>query len=193
MSCLCRNILMLKMDIQEVRKNREEKEEEKKKEEREKCRRGGKRNKLLESLERSLKKFKKKKIFHCSLHMEFHASTTLFVFYGLDDVCLISYVLKNFMLPTLDLSFTGLDDFVNEPLVKNCKAMFSEEEPKVVRKCDDALIIKDWVSDDEEEDVSQPKIKKKTVRPSIVKKEFVKYKKQEKTARKTVKQIEQHR
>ncbi|GJZ84791.1 retrovirus-related pol polyprotein from transposon TNT 1-94 [Tanacetum coccineum] len=72
----------------------------------------------------------------------------------------------NFMLPTLDLSFTGLDDFVNEPLVKNCKAMFSEEEPKVVRKCDDALIIKDWVSDDEEEDVSQPKIKKKTVRPN---------------------------
>ncbi|GKB18028.1 ribonuclease H-like domain-containing protein [Tanacetum coccineum] len=46
---------------------------------------------------------------------------------------------------------------------------------------------------DEEEDVSQPKTKNKTVRPSIVKNEFVKSKQQEKTARKTVKQVEQHR
>ncbi|GJY88395.1 putative ribonuclease H-like domain-containing protein [Tanacetum coccineum] len=49
------------------------------------------------------------------------------------------------------------------------------------------------VSDDEEEDVSQHKTKKKIVRPSIVKKEFVKSKQQEKTTRKTVKQVEQHR
>nr|GEW50437.1 hypothetical protein [Tanacetum cinerariifolium] len=42
-------------------------------------------------------------------------------------------------------------------------------------------------------DVSQPKIKNKTVRPSIAKTEFVKSKQQEKTARKTVKQVEQHR
>ncbi|GJV98896.1 putative ribonuclease H-like domain-containing protein [Tanacetum coccineum] len=76
----------------------------------------------------------------------------------------------------------------NAPVVENCKAMSSEEEPKVVRKCDDAPSIKEWVSDDEEEDVSQPKIKNKTVRPSIVKKEFFKSKQQEKTARKTVKQ-----
>ncbi|GJV61077.1 retrovirus-related pol polyprotein from transposon TNT 1-94 [Tanacetum coccineum] len=94
----------------------------------------------------------------------------------------------NFMPPTPDLSFTGLDEFVNEPVVENCKAMSSEEEPKVVRKYDDAPSIEEWVSDDEEEDVSQPKTEKKTVRPSIVKKEFVKSKQQEKTARKTVKQ-----
>ncbi|GJU44145.1 ribonuclease H-like domain-containing protein [Tanacetum coccineum] len=99
----------------------------------------------------------------------------------------------NFMPPTPDLSFTGLDEFVNEPVVENCKAMSSEEEPKVVRKYDDAPSIEEWVSDDEEEDVSQPKIEKKTVRPSIVKKEFVKSKQQEKTTRKTVKQVEQHR
>ncbi|GJT09827.1 ribonuclease H-like domain-containing protein [Tanacetum coccineum] len=67
----------------------------------------------------------------------------------------------NFMPPTPDLSFTGLDEFVNEPVVENCKAMSSKEEPKVVRKNDDALIIEEWVSDDEEEDVSQPKIEKK--------------------------------
>ncbi|GJY85962.1 putative ribonuclease H-like domain-containing protein [Tanacetum coccineum] len=67
----------------------------------------------------------------------------------------------NFMPPTPDLSFTSLDEFVNKPVVKNY---------------------------DEEEDVSQPKIEKKIVRPIIVKKEFVKSKQQEKTARKTVKQ-----
>nr|GEU83731.1 hypothetical protein [Tanacetum cinerariifolium] len=63
-------------------------------------------------------------------------------------------VLGNFMPPTPDLSFTGLDEFVNKPVVENCKAMSSEEEPKVVRKYDDASRIKEWVSDDKEEDVS---------------------------------------
>ncbi|GJW36305.1 putative ribonuclease H-like domain-containing protein [Tanacetum coccineum] len=101
--------------------------------------------------------------------------------------------IRNFMPLTPDLSFIGLDEFVNKPVVENCKAMSSEEEPKVVRKNDDAPCIEEWVSDDEEEDVSQPKIEKKTVRPSIVKKEFVKSKQQEKTTRKTVKQVEQHR
>ncbi|GJS19065.1 retrovirus-related pol polyprotein from transposon TNT 1-94 [Tanacetum coccineum] len=72
----------------------------------------------------------------------------------------------NFMPPTPDLSFTGLDEFVNEPVVENSKAMSSKEEPKVVRKCDDAPNIEEWVSDDEEEDVSQPKIKRKTIRPN---------------------------
>ncbi|GJT26793.1 ribonuclease H-like domain-containing protein [Tanacetum coccineum] len=81
----------------------------------------------------------------------------------------------NFMPPTPDLSFIGLDEFVNKPVVENCKAMSSKEEPKVVRKNDDALFIKEWMSDDEEEDVSQPKTKMKTVSPSIVKNEFVKW------------------
>ncbi|GJR82566.1 ribonuclease H-like domain-containing protein [Tanacetum coccineum] len=60
----------------------------------------------------------------------------------------------NFMPPTPDLSFSGLDEFVNKHVVKNYKVMSSEEDPKVVRKYDDALSIKEWVSDDEEEDVS---------------------------------------
>ncbi|GKA89849.1 hypothetical protein Tco_0811661 [Tanacetum coccineum] len=60
----------------------------------------------------------------------------------------------NFMPLTPDLSFTGLDEFVNESVVENCKAMSSEEEPKVVRKYDDAPCIEEWVSGDEEEDVS---------------------------------------
>nr|GFB29254.1 hypothetical protein [Tanacetum cinerariifolium] len=95
-----------------------------------------------------------------------------------------------------DLKKSGLmvlDEFVKKPVVEKCKAKSSEEEPKVVRKHDDASIIEEWVSDDEKKDVSQPKIKKKTIRPSIVKKEFVKSKQQEKNARKTVKQVEHHR
>nr|GEU55471.1 reverse transcriptase domain-containing protein [Tanacetum cinerariifolium] len=60
----------------------------------------------------------------------------------------------NFMPPTPDLYFTGLDEFVNKPVVENYKAMSSEEEPKIVRKNDDAPIIEEWVSDNEEEDVS---------------------------------------
>nr|GEU96994.1 hypothetical protein [Tanacetum cinerariifolium] len=63
-----------------------------------------------------------------------------------------------------------LDEFVN------CKAKSSEEEPKVVRKNEDDPLIEEWVSDNEEEDVSQPIIEKKTVRPSIAKIEFVKSK-----------------
>ncbi|GKE86678.1 hypothetical protein Tco_1560420 [Tanacetum coccineum] len=79
-----------------------------------------------------------------------------------------------------DLSFTDLDEFVNEPVVENSKAMSSKEEPKVVRKNDDAPIIEEWVSDEKEEDVTQHKTEKKTVRPRIVKKEFVKSTQQEK-------------
>ncbi|GJW87525.1 hypothetical protein Tco_0162865 [Tanacetum coccineum] len=93
--------------------------------------------------------------------------------------------------PTPDLSFTGLDEFVNKPVVENRKS--DEEVSKVVRKNDDAPIIEEWVSDSEEENVSQTKTEKKTVKPSIAKIEFVKPKQQEKTARKIVKQVEKHR
>ncbi|GKD91347.1 hypothetical protein Tco_1366854, partial [Tanacetum coccineum] len=63
----------------------------------------------------------------------------------------------NFMPPTPDLSFTSLDKFVNEFVVENSKSMSSEEVSKVVRKNDDALIIEEWVSDSEKENVSQTK------------------------------------
>ncbi|GJY20393.1 putative ribonuclease H-like domain-containing protein [Tanacetum coccineum] len=49
----------------------------------------------------------------------------------------------NFMPPKHDLSFIGLDKCVNEPAVENCKTKSSKEEPKVVRKNDDALIIEE--------------------------------------------------
>ncbi|GJT07560.1 retrovirus-related pol polyprotein from transposon TNT 1-94 [Tanacetum coccineum] len=99
----------------------------------------------------------------------------------------------NFMPPKPDLSFIGLDEFVNETAVENCKAMSSKEDPKVIRKNDGAPIIEEWVSDSEEENVTQTKTDMKTDKPSIDKIEFVKPKQQEKTAGKTVKQVEKHR
>ncbi|GJR66734.1 hypothetical protein Tco_0012799 [Tanacetum coccineum] len=55
-----------------------------------------------------------------------------------------------------NLKMHGLDEFVNKPVVENRKS--NEEVPKV--------------SDSEEENVSQTKTEKKTIKPSIVKKDF---------------------
>ncbi|GJZ59316.1 hypothetical protein Tco_0918545 [Tanacetum coccineum] len=67
----------------------------------------------------------------------------------------------NFMPLIPDLSFTALDEFVNKPVVEKRKS--DEELSNEFRKCNDALIIEDWVSDSEEENVSQTKTEKKTV------------------------------
>ncbi|GJU91386.1 putative ribonuclease H-like domain-containing protein [Tanacetum coccineum] len=63
---------------------------------------------------------------------------------------------RNFMPPKPDLSFTGLEEFTNEPVVikpvvENSEAKASEAKPKAVRKNNGAPIIEDWVSDSEEE------------------------------------------
>ncbi|GKE61267.1 hypothetical protein Tco_1511634 [Tanacetum coccineum] len=103
-----------------------------------------------------------------------------------------------FMPPKLDLSFTGLKEFINEPVViklvvENSEAKASEPKPKAVRKNNGALIIEDWVSDSEEENISQTKIEKKTAKPSFVKIDFFKAKQTNKTDRKTAKQVEHNR
>ncbi|GJU97089.1 hypothetical protein Tco_1326360 [Tanacetum coccineum] len=80
----------------------------------------------------------------------------------------------NFMPPKSDLSFSGLEEFINEPIV-------SEPTVKKLR------LVKD-------EAESKPKIEKKTVKPSFAKIEFVKSKKQVKSPRKTTdKQGDQNR
>ncbi|GJV21789.1 putative ribonuclease H-like domain-containing protein [Tanacetum coccineum] len=94
------------------------------------------------------------------------------------------------MPPKPDLSFSGLKEFVNEPIVKKpvvetSEAKASADEPKVVRKDNSAPIIEDWVSDSEEEDVPRAKIKKKSVKHSFAKIKFGKSKEQVKTPRKT--------
>nr|GEW14175.1 hypothetical protein [Tanacetum cinerariifolium] len=57
----------------------------------------------------------------------------------------------NFMPLKPDLSYIGLNKFAVKPVVKNKS---SEEETNAVRKNPDALIVEDWVSDDEEENVT---------------------------------------
>nr|GEW22044.1 hypothetical protein [Tanacetum cinerariifolium] len=121
-----------------------------------------------------------------SVPVETPASTTLV---SCDSLVPPPYI-GNFMHPTPDLSYTGLDKFAVKPEVKNKS---SEKETKAVRKNIDALLIEEWVSNDEVENATQPKIVKKTVRPSIVKKEFVKHRQQEKIARKTVKKVKHNR
>nr|GEV32290.1 hypothetical protein [Tanacetum cinerariifolium] len=64
----------------------------------------------------------------------------------------------NFMPLKPDLSYTGLDEFAVKPIVENNS---SKEETKAVRKNTSALIIKEYVSDDEVENMTQPKIVKK--------------------------------
>ncbi|GJT64563.1 putative ribonuclease H-like domain-containing protein [Tanacetum coccineum] len=108
------------------------------------------------------------------------------------------------MPPKPDLSFSGLEEFVNEPIVseptvkkpvvETSEAKASADKPKAVRKNNGAPIIKDWVSDSEEEDVPQAKKEKKIVKSSFAKIEFVKSKEQVKSPRKTtVKQGNQNR
>ncbi|GKG01335.1 hypothetical protein Tco_0306040, partial [Tanacetum coccineum] len=65
-----------------------------------------------------------------------------------------------------------------------------EEEPKKARDNTDALIIEDWVSDDEEEVEPIPKVEKKIAIPTVTKKESVKT---VKPSRKTVRYAEMYR
>nr|GEX90070.1 retrovirus-related Pol polyprotein from transposon TNT 1-94 [Tanacetum cinerariifolium] len=67
----------------------------------------------------------------------------------------------NLMPPKLDLSYTGLDEFVIKPVVKNKS---SNEETKAVRKNTNAPNIKEWVSDDE----THPNAKKNMVPRAVL-------------------------
>ncbi|GJW93206.1 ribonuclease H-like domain-containing protein [Tanacetum coccineum] len=79
----------------------------------------------------------------------------------------ITYKIGNFVPLKPDLSFSCLEEFVNEPIVskptvkkpvtktsktKTSEAKTSKAKPRVVRKNNSALIIEDWVSNSEEED-----------------------------------------
>ncbi|GJX80701.1 hypothetical protein Tco_0328850 [Tanacetum coccineum] len=74
----------------------------------------------------------------------------------------------NFMPLKPALSFSSLEEFVNEPIVseptvkkpvaETSEAKASADKPKVVRKNNGAPIIEEWVSDSEDEAESKPKI-----------------------------------
>ncbi|GJW30319.1 hypothetical protein Tco_0047194 [Tanacetum coccineum] len=96
----------------------------------------------------------------------------------------------------------SLNKLIKSQIVDNCKKGlgYNAVLPPYTRnfmpptpdlKSNDYLIIEDWVSDSEEENVSQTKTEKKIVKPNISKIEFVKPKQQEKTTKKTVKQDKQ--
>ncbi|GJT13283.1 hypothetical protein Tco_0860325 [Tanacetum coccineum] len=76
---------------------------------------------------------------------------------------------------------------------RTVKLRLDEEQSNEVRKNNGAPIIEDWVSDSEEENVSQTKIEKKAAKPSFVKIDFVKAKQTNKIDRKTAKQVEYNR
>ncbi|GJR35361.1 hypothetical protein Tco_1211045 [Tanacetum coccineum] len=82
-----------------------------------------------------------------------------------------------------------LESQVKSSFVKGCKChtskKVSEEEPKKVRENNDAPIIEDWVSDDEEQDESITRPEKKTVTPTAAK--------IEKPVRKSVRYAEMYR
>ncbi|GJY14192.1 hypothetical protein Tco_0383501 [Tanacetum coccineum] len=91
----------------------------------------------------------------------------------------------NFIPPKPDLSFSSLEEFMNEPIVSELTGK------KPVVETSEAKASTDKPKDEAE---TKPKIEKKTVKPSFAKIEFVKPKKQVKSTRKTtVKQGDQNR
>ncbi|GJZ17765.1 hypothetical protein Tco_0553888 [Tanacetum coccineum] len=95
----------------------------------------------------------------------------------------------NFMPPKPDLVYPSLDDFVdvNESVSESIveKPTVETNEPKTDRKESGALIIEDWVSDSDEENVSKVKTVEMFNKPSFAKINFVKSTKQVKSPRKT--------
>nr|GEY26804.1 ribonuclease H-like domain-containing protein [Tanacetum cinerariifolium] len=58
---------------------------------------------------------------------------------------------------------------VKKPVIKTSEVKASEDKPKVISNNSGPPIIEDWIPDSEDEDVSKPKIEKKTIKPSFAK------------------------
>ncbi|GJW77384.1 ribonuclease H-like domain-containing protein [Tanacetum coccineum] len=95
----------------------------------------------------------------------------------------------NFMPPKSDLVYPSLDDFVdvNESVSKSVveKPTVETNEPETSRKENGAPIIKDWVSDSDEENVLKDKTVEMFNKPNFAKINFVKSTEQVKSPRKT--------
>ncbi|GJU09422.1 ribonuclease H-like domain-containing protein [Tanacetum coccineum] len=132
-----------------------------------------------------------------SVPVETTTSNALISCDGLGD-----YDWRNFMPLKHDLSFSGLEEFVNKPIVseptvkklvvETSEAKASADKLKVARKNNGGCVMGSVGI--EEDDVPQAKKEKKTVKSSFAKIEFVKSKEQVKSPRKTtVKQGDQNR
>ncbi|GKA98079.1 ribonuclease H-like domain-containing protein [Tanacetum coccineum] len=96
----------------------------------------------------------------------------------------------------LDLSYSGLEEFQEPEFVGygvKVDKIVSENSSVEIKKTPDAPIIKEWVSDDEEQDESLVVVEKKNVVPTIPKVDVVRPKQQEKPVRKTIKYAEMYR
>ncbi|GJZ54002.1 hypothetical protein Tco_0608887 [Tanacetum coccineum] len=101
-----------------------------------------------------------------------------------------------FAPPIIDLSHSGIEQFKEPEFVGygvKVDKIVSENSSVEIKKTPDALIIKEWVSDDEEQDESPVMVEKKTVVPTIPKVNVVKSKQQEKPVRKPVKYAKMYR
>ncbi|GKB64431.1 ribonuclease H-like domain-containing protein [Tanacetum coccineum] len=96
---------------------------------------------------------------------------------------------RNFMSPKSDLVDPSLDDFVdvNESVSEFVveKPTVETNEPETSRKENEALIIEDWVSDSDEENIPKVKTVEMFNKPSFAKINFVKSTEQVKSPRKT--------
>nr|GEX18806.1 hypothetical protein [Tanacetum cinerariifolium] len=103
--------------------------------------------------------------------------------------------IRNFLPPKPNLSFSGLEEFINQPIVseptikkpvvETSEAKASADKHKDVRKNFGSPLIEDWISDSEDEAELKPKTEKKTIKPSFAKIEFIKSKEQVKYPKKT--------
>ncbi|GJY74074.1 hypothetical protein Tco_0478505 [Tanacetum coccineum] len=91
--------------------------------------------------------------------------------------------IKTAGIRSLQEGLCHLDDFVDESVVE--KPTVETNEPKNVRKENGAPIIKDWVSDSDEENVPKVKTVEMFNKPSFAKINFVKSTEQVKSPRKT--------
>ncbi|GJY20745.1 ribonuclease H-like domain-containing protein [Tanacetum coccineum] len=95
----------------------------------------------------------------------------------------------NFIPPNSDLVYPSLDDFVdvNESVSESVveKSTVKTNEPETSRKVNRALIIEDWVSNSDEENVHKVKTVEMFNKPSFSKINFVKSTEQVKSPRKT--------
>ncbi|GKA93082.1 ribonuclease H-like domain-containing protein [Tanacetum coccineum] len=93
----------------------------------------------------------------------------------------------NFMPPKSNLVDPSIDDFVDESFSGSVveKPTVETNEPETTRKENGAPIIKDWVSDSDEENVPKDKTIEMFNKPSFAKINFVKSTEQVKSPRKT--------
>ncbi|GJV34482.1 ribonuclease H-like domain-containing protein [Tanacetum coccineum] len=93
----------------------------------------------------------------------------------------------NFMPPKSDLVYPSLDDFVDVTVSESVveKPTIETNEPETTKKENRAQIIKDWVSDSDEENVPKVKTLKMFNKPTFAKINFVKSTEQVKSPRKT--------